>query len=281
MKPKVFIVFISPAGSTRHTATVIEQELKQMGAEVIFLDLKNLKKWPEFQGLITSAAENSCLFAGSPIYRGQAVPPVMSFIVGLGQIHQKYAVPFATWGGSSSGSALWQMGAALKEKGFSIAGAVKVLGFHSLMFDEKDPLGKGRPNAKDNEIIKKMAAKIYTGLKDRRISTLSLKALDYQPEDVSSKNKSAMTRPWKITPRVISEKKCTQCGICQEECPAVAISMAPYPRFGESCFDCLNCIRLCPEKAIELTEDLSGRVEQIKVRAKTRNEMPHTQAFVY
>lgn len=280
MKTKAFVVFISPAGATRHVARVIEQELKQMGADVSTLDLKNLKKWTEFQNLITSAQPNSCLFIGSPVYRGLAVPPVMSFINALGQAHQKYAVPFATWGGSSSGSALWQMGTLLKDKGFSIAGALKVLAFHSMMFAEKDPLGNDRPNADDDKIIKNMAARIYDCLNDRHIFPLSLETLDYQPEAISSKNKSNMTQPWKITPRMVLEDRCTQCGICQEECPAGAISLTPYPRFGKSCFDCLNCLRHCPEKAIELTDDLSKRIEQIKERAKTRNETPQTQAFI-
>ena len=280
MKPEALIVFISPAGVTRRVATVIERELKQLGADVIALDLKNLKKWPDVQGLINSAEKNSCLFIGSPVYRGQAVPPVMSFISGLKPVRQKYAVSFATWGGSSSGSALWQMGTALKEKGFAMAGAIKVMGFHSMMFHEKDPLGAGRPDADDDEIIKKMVFKVYNDLGNGCVSPLSLETLDYQPEAVSSRNKSAMTQPWKITPRRIAEERCTQCGICEEECPAGAVSLSPYPRFAESCFDCLNCVRLCPEKAIELLDDMSVRVAQIKLRAQTRNETPQTQAFI-
>jgi ferredoxin/flavodoxin len=280
MKPEAFIVFSSPAGSTRHVAAVIEKELIRMAADVQSLDLKDQSKWSKFQNLIMSAAKNACLFIGSPVYRGLAVPPVMSFIEGLGQVKQHYVVPLATWGGASSGIALWQMGKALKDKGFAIAGAAKVFGFHSIMFAESDPLGQGRPNSEDDEVIRQMVARIYKDLCDNCISPLLLDNLDYQPEAVASKNKGSLAQPWKITPKIVHEAKCTQCGICREECPVEAISLTPYPQFGSSCIDCLNCVRLCPEKAVEPTEDLSARIEQIKIRAKTRNERPYTQAFI-
>jgi ferredoxin/flavodoxin len=280
MVPKVFIAFVSPAGSTRHIAAVIEKELKRLNADVTPLDLKHQKEWSPFQNLITSAEKNACLFIGSPVYRGLAVPPVMAFIEAFGQSRQGYAVPFAAWGGSSSGSALWQMGKALRDKGFNLAGAAKVLGFHSMMFDEPDPLGQGRPNPQDDDIIKQMVTKIYEGLSNDCLSPLPLELLDYQPEAIASKNKAAMNQAWKITPKIVHEAECTQCDICKKECPVGAIDMAPYPQFGSSCIDCLNCMRLCPEKAVALTDDLSARIEQIRIRAKSRNETPYTQAFV-
>ncbi|MFC1816607.1 EFR1 family ferrodoxin [Thermodesulfobacteriota bacterium] len=280
MNPGMFIVFSSPAGSTRHIAAVIEKELKRLHADVKSLDLKNQKELSTFQNLITSAEKNACLFIGSPVYRGLAVPPIMSFIKTLGQNHHHYAVPFATWGGASSGIALWQMGKALKDKGFELAGAAKAIGFHSMMYDEADPLGQGRPNSQDDDIVEQMMATIYEGLSNNRLSPLALEVLDYQTEAIALKNKGAMTQPWKVTPKIVHETKCTQCEVCKAECPVNAIALKPYPQFGSSCIDCLNCVRLCPEKAVVLTEVLTVRIEQIKLRAKTRDEKPHTQAFV-
>ncbi|MFC1816000.1 flavodoxin family protein [Thermodesulfobacteriota bacterium] len=106
MNPKMYIVYSSPAGSTRHIAVVIEKALQRLHANIESLDLKNQIAWPGVQNRITLAEKQACLFIGSPVYRGLAVPPVMSFIKRLGDNHQHYAVPFATWGGSSSGNAL-------------------------------------------------------------------------------------------------------------------------------------------------------------------------------
>jgi len=280
MNPKVFIVFSSPAGSTRHVAAVIEKELRRLQADVESLDLKQQEQWPAFQDMITAAGKKACLFIGSPVYRGLAVPPVMAFIDALGQNRHHYAVPFATWGGASSGSALWQMGNALKKKGFELAGAAKSMGLHSMMFDEPDPLGRGRPNSRDDDIIEQLAVKVYQGLSDDRLAPLPLEALDYQPEAIAARNKAAMNQPWKSTPKTVQEKKCTQCNVCKEECPVGAIDLTPYPQFADSCIDCFNCLRLCPEKAVSIEGDLAERIEQIRARAKTRNERPQTQAFV-
>jgi len=60
----LFIVFSSPAGSTRHIAAVIEKELKRLRADVESLDLKNQKELSTFQNLISSAEKNACLFIG-------------------------------------------------------------------------------------------------------------------------------------------------------------------------------------------------------------------------
>ena len=280
MNPKVCIVFSSPAGSTRHVAAVIEKKLEQLQADVNTLDLKRLAQWAGFQKMITAAEKNACLFIGSPVYRGLAVPPVMAFIETLGKNRRLYAVPFATWGGASSGSALWQMAKALQAKGFELAGAAKALGLHSMMFDEADPLGQGRPNIQDDEIIEQLTTKVYQGLKDDRLAPLPLEDLDYQPEAIASKNKAAMGQPWKSTPKIVDEEKCTQCNVCREECPVGAIDLAPFPQFADSCIDCCNCVRLCPEKAVAIEGGLSERVAQIRARAKARNERPQTQAFI-
>ena len=124
MKPNTFIVYCSPAGTTRHVAGVIERELNRFQAELHTLDLGRERDWSPFQNLIKSA-EKACLFIGSPVYRGFAVPPIMAFIKALAQVQGAYTVPFVTWGAVTSGIALWQMGKALESKGFSIAGAIK------------------------------------------------------------------------------------------------------------------------------------------------------------
>jgi len=280
MKPKAFIVFSSPAGTTRHVAEAIEQELKRLEVNVATLDLKNRKSWPDFQRRIALAQNNDCLFIGSPVYRGMAVPPVMAFLQELGSATGTHAVVVATWGGSSSGSALWQMGTALQQKGFTLAGALKVLGRHSIMFVDRDPLGAGRPNAEDDVIIKNMVKRLCSELGCGHNFRLALKDLDYQPEAISLKNKNNMNAPWKVTPKHVREDDCTRCGLCREECPVGVISLSPYPHFDPGCIDCLNCVRLCPEKAIDVADDLSVRAEQIKKRAQARAETPKTQAFV-
>ncbi len=69
---------------------------------------------------------------------------------------------------------------------------------------------------------------------------------------------------------------CTLCGVCESECQADAITLDPAPKFGDSCFDCLNCFRLCPEKAIKLPVSLDKMIAMIRNRSKTFDEAQET-----
>jgi len=168
----------------------------------------------------------------------------------------------------------------LADKGFCLSGAIKVVGFHSLMFEADDPLGEGRPSAKDDQIVRKFAGTVYNGLIEDSLIPLQLEDLDYQPLKKASEEKAGLTSPWKVTPKIVDEPKCTQCGICQQKCPAGAITLTPYPSYGNNCFDCLNCERLCPEAAIQSTADKTARQAQIRKRAKKLKERPYTQTFI-
>ena len=44
---------------------------------------------------------------------------------------------------------------------------------------------------------------------------------------------------------------CTSCGICEKVCTANCIKVEGKPRWSNNCIQCLACINLCPERAIE------------------------------
>jgi ferredoxin len=75
----------------------------------------------------------------------------------------------------------------------------------------------------------------------------------------------------------VHPERCTQCGICQENCPAEAISLDPHPVFNTNCFLCHNCARLCPEEAI--TMDSQAAEERIRDLADFFAESPSNAIF--
>jgi len=280
MNSKIFIVFSSPAGSTRRVAEVIGAGFSQRNFETRMLDLGKVHDHSEILDRIRKAGQDGCLFVGSPVYRDVAVPPVVSFIESLPEMDGALAVPYVTWGQACSGVALWQMGGALVKKGFKIAAAAKVLGVHSLMWHATTPAGKGHPDRTDLGSVEALVTTLCGRFESGDINSLALDTLDYQPRERAQQMKKKMDAPWRIVAKKVNTKTCTQCGICVEECPAAAVDLNPYPQFDQNCFDCFNCIRLCPEDAIEPATSMNQIEEHIRQRVRAINERPFTQIYL-
>ena len=278
MMKSALIAYCSPAGSTRHVAEVIARSLKEQSVDIQQLDFGIIRDPTRFIEAMRNFGEEGCLFVGSPVYRDRVVPPVMDFLEQLPADMGLSAVPFVTWGGATSGVALWQMGRALNAKGFRLVGAAKVLGVHSMMWTSKSPVGQGHPDANDDrqvrELVGKVCEKIQAGAE-----SLAVDALDYQPEAVACESKQKLDQPWMIIPKTVAKDQCTQCAICREACPAGAITLEPDPVFADRCFDCFNCIRECPEEAIVPAVSLDQIQVMIRGRVAKFDEQPPTQVF--
>ncbi|MBW2555165.1 MAG: 4Fe-4S ferredoxin, partial [Deltaproteobacteria bacterium] len=140
---QALVVYSSPAGTTRHVAQVIMKTLDPLGYKPRVSDLGIRDDLKKLNSLIKDLVNGGCLWIGSPVYAGHAVPPITYFILQLPVSKGGYAVPFVTWGGVSSGVALHEMGKVLGEKGYIVLGAAKVLAVHSMMWQFKNPLGEG------------------------------------------------------------------------------------------------------------------------------------------
>ncbi|QTA82112.1 4Fe-4S ferredoxin iron-sulfur binding domain-containing protein [Desulfonema limicola] len=278
MALKPVIIYCSPAGTTRHVADVFEDSLKRSGFDVFVLDLGTRQNHDPVLSKIKEADQDLCLFIGSPVYVSHALPPVMNFISNLPELNGASAVPFVTWGGASSGIALYEMGKALKEKGFDLAGAAKVIAVHCMMWRSDNPLGQGRPNSEDDNMIQNLVSQICekTDLKqgiDLSVLAYQTKAAHAEMEKVSlEKAKGHMPK------REIDENLCTQCNICSDVCPADAISFSPYPEFGSQCISCFNCVKQCPEQAI--IADLSQLEGRIRQRSEQFKEQPLSCIYI-
>ena len=277
---KGFVVYCSPCGTTRHVARVIENRMADLHGQVRTLDLGKERNWEPVLEEIRGAGNGACLFVGSPVYANHPVPPVMRFIQGLPENTGAFAVPFATWGRVTSGLALYDMAEALDRKGFQVVGAVKVLAVHSMMWDSDDPLGKGHPDGDDDRMVAEMVHKVDAKLKEKSPGGIDLSDLRYYPEEVCREmaQRSLEAVKSRMPKKTVDPKKCTECGICAEECPADAIRLAPLPEFTEDCFFCYACVQQCPEAALTVEKaHLDGYLRQ---RSAEVNETTGTRYFV-
>ena len=275
---KVFIVYFSPAGSTRHVARIMEKRFKQWGIEPSLYDLA--KNSGLSQVISEQIRGDSCLIVGSPVYVSHAAPPVMEFLAELTPVTTASAVPYVTWGGASSGIALFEMARELGKKGFKILGAAKVMAVHCLMWQLENPLGEGHPNSEDERIVEKLVDEI-----NRRKQTHSSKGIDladlaYQKEEIHAEMEEMSLEIAKahMPVREVDQELCNQCEICAKVCPTESVVLEPYPVFGKSCIYCFSCMRNCPEGAIKA--NLGEIWQRINDRAEFFAERPCTEIFI-
>lgn len=272
------IVYCSPAGTTRRVAQVMEKALEDAGVGVLSADLGKGRDGSSIIEEIKS--REVCLFIGSPVYVNRPIPPIMNFISELPDNAAAWAVPFVTWGGVSSGIALYEMSKALTKKGFTLAGAAKVVALHAMMWRCDNPLGEGHPDRGDEKRIRELIDAVLKKTASRRPESISFSDLAYQPEGIHAEMEKTTLETAKahMPGKAVDEGRCTECGVCEEICPVQAITLSPYPEFGPRCICCFQCVRNCPEEAI--LADFTPVEERIRRRAEQLKEYPLTKIWV-
>ena len=278
---KSFIFYCSPAGTTRHAARVIERKLKSCNLEVTVCEIgKNEKQLALVLRSLAETEEKVSVFIGSPVYASHALPLIMDLIDRLPAKSQGYAVPFATWGGATSGLALEEMGAALVTRGYGVIAAAKVLAVHSLMWQLEEPVGSGHPDAADDRLLEDLVEAVEKNLGLPEPLLLLSADLEYQPRTMAEEmRKLNLGIARGILPRRnVNQELCTQCGECVVQCPVAALTLTPWPEFAENCILCFNCMRLCPENAIEA--DLTAIYDRVRERAQASREGDPSQIYI-
>ncbi len=278
---KSFIFYCSPAGTTRHAAKVIESKLKLGKREVTVCEIgKDEKQLTQVLRNLAETEGKVSVFIGSPVYASHALPLIVDLIERLPAKNQSYAVPFATWGGATSGLALEEMGAALAARGYGVIAAAKILAVHSLMWQLENPVGLGHPNAADDRLLEELVDGVEKNLGLPEPLLLLPAILEYQPRPmVEDMLKLNLQIAKGILPqRTVNEDVCTQCGECVAQCPVAALTLTPWPVFAEHCILCFNCMRLCPENAIEA--DLTAIYDRVRQRAEAAREGVPSQIYL-
>jgi ferredoxin len=274
------VVYISPSGGTARVARTIQDTCEALGTPVLAHELGRRSDPDRIFGQLDAGKAPICLYLGTPVYAGHAVPPIMEFIARLPAAAAGYGVPFVTWGNVSSGIALAEMGSALTNKGYPILGAAKIVAKHSLMWALQTPLGNGHPNGGDDRAVASLVKAVDAKLKSGRPAVLPPSDLTYQPERLATQMAARTFEVAKahFPKREVATERCTQCGLCADQCPTAAITLSPLPEFGASCIYCFNCVRLCPEAAI--AAEMAPIHEFIRNRAEQLRERPLTKIFV-
>jgi ferredoxin len=275
-----YIIYISPAGTTRHVAEVMGDELARLGKQHHRIDLGCRRSRDTLQDVLNDSCGQACLCIGSPVYASHAVPAVMECIRNLPQGQGCCSVPFVTWGAVTSGLALAEMAELLAARGYPPVAAAKVIAAHSLLWQFEKQLGKGRPDSSDDAQIRNMLRAVVSAHAAGSAPSLKPGALRYQPEALQTIMLGLELRAVRkvLPPIQVLRERCTLCGACAAACPVEALEIVEEPVFRDSCIACYSCLRACPERA--MTADFTPLEAGLAQRKKDFGEVGETVVYL-
>lgn len=103
--------------------------------------------------------------------------------------------------------------------------------------------------------VKEMTAKIVADIHARK----KLQAKSSVPARALASILKAVTTTDKNAQSYIINSDCTKCGICAKVCPVSNVTVSDSVHFSDCCEGCLACVHLCPQNAIHLKNEKSGK----------------------
>jgi len=245
---KTLIIYFSQTGGTKKIAEAIRTGIKSVGAECDLIKIKNVDP--------SGLRKYDLIGFGTPTFFYREPLNVQRFINNLPEMQNMHAFIFATHG-SCLGNTFYYLSEELKEKGFVVIGAFDSYSDSSLQFYPKPMHTYGHPDEIELKEAEEFGKKICRISEKIRQGNLNLIPNFKLIEDTWWAKDSKLLTP--KTLRMISPKfqinmeKCTQCMLCQTECPgdAVDISTNPPEIQKEGCIFCWFCEKVCPTGAIE------------------------------
>ncbi len=227
---KNVIYYFSGTGNSLYAA-------KQIGKALCDTLLVNMKTEPEKY----PAGEAEIIGFVFPVYMEGLPGGCAEFISNLQMNPNAYIFAFATCG-RRAGNSYAELNAILRKKGLKLSfyqTAVTVANYINMY-----PLATSP---------KKRLPKL-----DEAIDT-AVKAIQNKTSVVIPQNNAIMAfnhKSARFTPLMAKlyrfTSKCNGCGICEKVCPAGTVKIINgKPVWGKGCTQCVACIQLCPQKAIE------------------------------
>lgn len=247
----VNLIYFSASGTTKSVVSTLYQGLG--------CDKKkeyDLLQQPPKQA-VTIAADTPAVFA-VPVYAGR-VPAVCADMLKQFKGMNTPAVAIVVYGNRDYDDALLELTDILKANGFIVVAAAAFVAQHSL-FPE---VAKGRPDKKDEDIIKEFGEKCNTAFAEFTGT-----------ENITVKGNTPYCEAASIPLKPSGDSKCNACGACVKVCPTNAITTETPHKTDESrCISCTACIAVCPQNARNFHNPLYAIVgEDFSKKNMTRKE---------
>ena len=265
---KAAIIVFSPTGNTLKVARMLEKNLEENGVRVQLLDITRngaLFHGKRYKSILNdNVKEHEVLFIGAPVYAHHMQYNMLDLIKSLPKADERWgelAVPFVTYGGVSSGVALYEAAKLLKKTGRIVICAMKINAFHVMSRILPTNHNMGMPGAEAIPLIGEITNRI-TGISSGIRKDIT-KELDYQSAGNKIKSKLIFREKlWQkhFYPELKYEDSlCRGCVTCVSVCPLQRLELkderVSIGKNTAACIHCTQCVSACPAGALEFDCD--------------------------
>ena len=246
---RVCVSYFSGTDVTAVVARSVQKGLLAAGLEADLHDITPLKTREKI-----SVDDYDAFIFGFPVYSDFAPSAVNSW---LGSLEGKgrRCILFCTYGGRSSGYFHYHTWQLLQKSGFSLLMSAEFLGRHTFNVAGWKVL-PNRPDEGDLNIAGELARKAAELFREENPKQLSLqKPMGYKEKLAAYE---AAVPPQTADPNQPSRRgaDCSQCGLCERDCPTGAFNAETGEADPEICLKCQRCLFHCPDKVLVLHESM-------------------------
>ncbi len=244
---KIHQITFSPTGGTRRVCKYI---CEGIDTRPLVTDLC----MKEGQIILPEIHEGDLVIIAMPVFAGRVSALAVDRLKRIQSNHAKCAV-VAVYGNRAYDDALLEMQDVVTEMGFHVVAAVSAVAEHSIA----RVYAAGRPDAEDRKELAAFGAAIINKVEGTDA---------YKPLSLPG------NRPYRAGntgPFPTADERCTDCGTCQELCPADAIPADNLRSVNkEACISCMRCLSVCPTKARNIGQVEVVVTEKLKTLCATR-----------
>ena len=271
---KALVTWFSQTGHTERIGRIIAAELREKGIEVTEGDIREIDS--------STVPNYELIVMGSPVYYADVPVTQKEWIESIPSINGIPVASYVTFGGAGDNqhnTACYLLDH-LSDKG-GVPVAMKIF---SNMSTFAPTWSSGRsarilqyrnlPNEETFQKARDYAESVITIVESGQLQDISYK-IHYGSLMRYLVTGSLMTLF--IGRHRIVQKKCVQCGLCEDKCPASVITIDNYRINTDNCVACFGCVNLCPMEAHDMTfmgNKLYGFREFLR-RNRIQIEEPH------
>lgn len=272
---KILIIIFSATGNPAKMAEVIQEELKQLGADI---EEKDITSYDDRNDPLDLTPYHAVIF-GCPIYARRAPRIVREWLDTLdGQ--GKLCATFFTYGGFTVHPVHFSTREILENRGFDLVSSAEFLAKHTFNIGGWSAM-EDRPNESDFGIAREFAKQTYKrfvgedpGRPDEFDKT------ELTQEKLDEEEKMPFLAITQLPSRMGAD--CSMCMICEELCPTHAMN-AEMGEVSEKerCIACLRCIDNCPEDVLSINDLSPVWPLALDMHKETEESMRNKSSKIY